>query len=241
MTSVTPSLPSGMRRADSGIVATGILMLAQLWLTHYQSPALITSATEGRPVTIPADPLREAFRRRAMGAVERMAREAAPEALIAAMAAVTDTGTLARAAADQAAGEALRRLDPLAAAIARGAEAKAALIKAAGGVLSAEAVGKFLGISRAAVDKRRAAGKLLALRIGGDWAYPTIQFHEDEVLPGIPVVLAGMTDASGWSVLSFLLADHAALGGRSPLAVLRAGDMPAITRLLGARDHDAFA
>jgi hypothetical protein len=176
-----------------------------------------------------------------MGAVERMAREASQEALVAAMAAATDTGTLARAAADQAAAEVLQRLDPLTAAIARGAEVKGQLAEAAGGLLSAEAVGKLLDISRAAVDKRRAAGKLLALRVRGDWAYPAIQFRDGEVLDGIPEVLAGMRETTGWSVLSFLLAEHDALGARTPIAALRAGDLPAVMRLLAAHDVDAFA
>ena len=113
-------------------------------------------------------PLREAFRRRALGAVERMAREASPEALSDALAAPSDTGTLARALAEQAAGDALRHLEPLAGAIARGAETRARLAEAAGGMLSADAAGRALGISRQAVDKRRAAGRLLAVRIRGD-------------------------------------------------------------------------
>jgi hypothetical protein len=192
-------------------------------------------------MTMAADPLREAFRRRALGAVERMAREASSETLAEALAAPTDTGTLARAAADQAASEALRRLDPLAGAIARGAEARTRLAEAAGGLLPAEAVGRLLGISRAAVDKRRNAGKLLALRIRGDWAYPAIQFGDGEVLEGIPEVLAGMADASPWSVLDFLLAPDEALDGRSPLAALRTGEFPAVRRLLAARAADAFA
>lgn len=185
------------------------------------------------------DPLREAFRRRAIGAVERMAREAAPEALVAALAAATDTGTLARATADQAASEALRRLDPLAGAIARGAEAKARLAEQAGGLLSAEAVGRMLGITRAAVDKRRATGKLLAVRVRSDWHYPACQFRDGEALPGIPGILAGLDEATGWSVLAFLLAEDDALGGRTPLALLRDNGIEAIRRLLAAREADA--
>jgi hypothetical protein len=186
------------------------------------------------------DPLREAFRQRALGAVERMAREASAEALIAAMAAPSDTGTLARATADQAAAEALRRLDPLAAAIARGAEARIRLSEDAGGLLSAEQVASLLGITRAAVDKRRSVGKALAVRVRGDWHYPACQFRDGDVLPGIPEVLAGMSDTSGWSVLDFLLAEDDALDGRAPLAWLRAGRPEPVLRLLRAREVDAY-
>ena len=186
------------------------------------------------------DPLREAFRRRAVGAVERMAREASPEALAEALAAPSDTGTVARALAEQAATEALKHLEPLAGAIARGAESRARLTRAAEGMHSAEAAGRLLGISRQAVDKRRAAGKLLAVRVRGDWHYPAAQFDNNEVLPGIEAVIAGMPEASPWSVLDFLLAPDEALGGRSPLAALRAGDLAPVRRLLAAREAEAF-
>lgn len=187
------------------------------------------------------DPLREAFRRRAVGAVERMAREASPEALAEALAAPSDTGAVARALAEQAAADALRRLEPLAGAIARGAAVRARLAEAAGGMLSAEDVGKALGISRQAVDKRRAAGKLLAVRIRGDWHYPSAQFRDGEVLHGIEEVLAGMGDASAWSVLDFLLTPDDALDGRPPLAALRTGDAAPVRRLLAACEVDAPA
>lgn len=187
------------------------------------------------------DPLREAFRRRAMGAVDRMVRESSAEMLVAALAAATDIGTLARATADQAAAEATRRLDPLAGAIARGAAAKADLADQAGGLLSAAAAGRLLGISRAAVDKRRGAGRLLALRIRSDWHYPACQFRGEEVLPGLAEVLAAMADASGWSILAFLLSPDDALAGQAPLDLLRQGDLPPLRRLLTARTADAFA
>ncbi len=193
------------------------------------------------PPAAAPDPLREAFRRRALGAVERMAREASPEALAEALAAPSDTGAVARALAEQAAADALRRLEPLAGAIARGANVRARLAEAAGGMLSADDAGRVLGITRQAVDKRRAAGKLLAVRVRGDWHYPAAQFLDGEALPGVEEVIAGMADASAWSVLDFLLAPDDALGGRSPLAVLRAGDVALVRRLLAAREADAPA
>ena len=191
--------------------------------------------------TLAPNPLREAFRRRAMGAVDRMAREASPEALTEALAAPTDSGSVARLLADDAAGEALRHLDPLAGAIARGAEVRAKLAEAAGGLLAADTVGRLLGITRQAVDKRRGAGRLLALRIRGDWHYPAAQFSTDgEVLDGIAELVAAMPEAGPWSVLDFLLAPDAALGGRSPLAAMHAGDLAGLRRLLAAREADSF-
>ena len=158
-----------------------------------------------------------------------------------ALAAPSDTGAVARALAEQAAADALRHLEPLAAAIARGAAVRAQLAEAAGGMLSADEAGKALSISRQAVDKRRTAGKLFAVRVRGDWHYPSAQFRDGEVLPGIEEVIAGMSDASPWSVLDFLLAPDDALDGRPPLAALRAGDVAAVRRLLAAREADAPA
>lgn len=158
-----------------------------------------------------------------------------------ALAAPSDTGTVARALAEQAATDALRRLEPLAGAIIRGVAVRARLAEAAGGMLSADDAAKALGISRQAVDKRRAAGKLLAVRVRGDWHYPSAQFRDGEVLPGVEEIINGMPDASAWSVLDFLLAPDDALDGRPPLAALRAGDVASVRRLLASREADAFA
>jgi hypothetical protein len=154
------------------------------------------------------------------------------------MAASTDTGTLARAAADQAVAEALHHLDPLAAAIARGAEVRVRLAERAGGLLSVEQVARLLGITRAAIDKRRALGKALAVRVRGDWHYPGCQFRDGEVIAGVPEVLAC---TSGWAALDFLLAEAEPLGGRTPLECLRAGDLAPVLRMLRAREADAFS
>lgn len=52
-------------------------------------------------------------------------------------------------------------------------------------LLSADDVGCLLSITRQAVDERRRAGALLAIRHGsGDWVYPTAQFHEKGTIPG---------------------------------------------------------
>lgn len=217
------------------------MAIQQRWLTLSQTVPSITKATKTAVSFQASDPLREAFRRRALGAIERMAREASPEVLAEALAAPSDTGAVARALAEQAAADALRRLEPLAGAIARGADVRAGLAEAAGGMLSADEAGKALGISRQAVDKRRTAGKLLAVRVRGDWHYPAAQFRDGGVLPGIEDVVAGMADASAWSVLDFLLAPDDALDGRPPLAALRAGDLAPVHRLLAARKADAFA
>jgi len=185
--------------------------------------------------------MRGSFEHRATRAIERIAREASLESLAAAMAAASDAGALARILDDMAVDDAARRIDPLVPAIARGGEIRAALIEAAGGMLSATQVAAMLGITRAAVDKRRQARRLLALRIRGDWAYPAAQFQDAATPEGLSDVLAAMADASPGSVLDMLLAADDALGGASRSAALRAGRLAEMRRLVAAQAQDSAA
>jgi len=167
-------------------------------------------------------PIRAAFLTRATNALRRIAANADEASLTAAVAAPTDEGALARAVADAApsAGP-LAELDPLAAAIARGAEQKLTLAKRAGGLLPVGEVAKILRISRQAVDKRRREGKLLAVPRGGDHAYPACQFAGDGVAPGLASVLAALGPERGWGALAFLVTpDGEQLGGLTPLEAL---------------------
>ncbi len=60
----------------------------------------------------------------------------------------------------------LKNVEPLAPAFIPGIEAKRRLIEDNGGALTAEQVAESFGITRQAVEKRRRAGKLLALTTG---------------------------------------------------------------------------
>lgn len=190
-------------------------------------------------IALPKEPLlREAFRRRALGMVERMASEAPAEVLADALAAPTDAGALARALTSAATADAVRALDPFAAAIARGVEAREALVRKAGGLLSAAEVARMLGITRQAVDKRRGGGKLLAVKVGGDWRYPAAQFGPGGATPaGLEEVIAS---DSPWGALSFLVSEDTVLEGRTPLQILRDGGIDIIRRMLAQRETDVY-
>ncbi len=194
---------------------------------------------------VSADPVRAAFQRRSMDALNRIAMQASTESLAEALAATTDIGTLARVLGDaEAVGSAVAELEPLAPLIARNAEHKMELLSAAGGSLSAEDVGLLLGITRQGVDKRRRAHGLLAFRQGGDWRYPRRQFDEPshEVVAGLPKVVQAFAEAGPWVTLDFLLAADDTLDGLSPLEVLRAGGWSdSIGRLLDVERGDGFA
>ncbi|HEY3719236.1 MAG TPA: DNA-binding protein [Roseiarcus sp.] len=201
------------------------------------------------PVTLgfelSAEPVRAAFQRRSLDALNRISAQASTESLTEALAAATDVGALARVLGDAGAiGSAIAELEPLAPLIARNAEHRLELLAAAGGALSADEVGSFLGITRQAVDKRRRANGLLALRQGGDWRYPRCQFAEPrhEVVAGLPKLLQGFSEAGPWVILDFLLAPDETLGGKSPLETLQAdGWTDSLERLVRIENGDGFA
>ncbi|GLS32612.1 hypothetical protein GCM10007937_43220 [Mesorhizobium albiziae] len=181
------------------------------------------------------------FLRRATSALERIAATASPKILSDALAAPTDAGSLARLLSrSDVIGAAVIELDPLVPALARNVEHRKLLIERAGGTLSAEDAGRLLGISRQAVDKRRRAGSLLAVREGSDWRYPACQFDETDVVAGIPEVVRAYTSAGPWMALDFLLAPDSVLGGRTPFEALRAGDRDSVLRILRSEATDGF-
>ncbi|SFL23070.1 hypothetical protein SAMN04488498_1688 [Mesorhizobium albiziae] len=190
---------------------------------------------------IRSDSLQAVFLRRATSALERIAATASPKILSDALAAPTDAGSLARLLSrSDVIGAAVIELDPLVPALARNVEHRKLLIERAGGTLSAEDAGRLLGISRQAVDKRRRAGSLLAVREGSDWRYPACQFDETDVVAGIPEVVRAYTSAGPWMALDFLLAPDSVLGGRTPFEALRAGDRDSVLRILRSEATDGF-
>jgi len=188
--------------------------------------------------------MREAFRRRAGQAIDQIAKSASVEVLAEALAASTDFGAVARALRDPAAFPAAVPLDPLADALARGVVERERLAAMAHGLLSAEEAGRILGgITRQAVDKRRRAGQLLAVRVANDWRYPAAQFGATgEVAERLADVLHALAELSPWAVLDFLLTNDDALGGLSPLAALRRGGRRAdeALRIARAQKADVF-
>ena len=184
---------------------------------------------------------RASFMRRTMGALQRMSAEMTDEMLLAALAAPSDLGTLARAIGDSRLVDPAMQIDPLAPAVARSLEHRKVLLGLAGPMMSSTQVAELLGLSRQAVDKRRAASRLFAFRMGSDWQYPAFQFDHGTVLPDLERVIASQEGADAWVVLDILLANDSALGGRSLLDALRQRDGQAVERALSQFVVDGFA
>ena len=162
---------------------------------------------------------------RAISAVLEFA--ALSEASVAnAAAAPTDLVVLLRALSSGELLDDLKRAEPLAPAFIRGIEAKRRLIDENGGALSADQVAENLGITRQAVDKRRRAGKLIGLTtVRHGYRYPAWQFSDSGTLPGLEDVLAVLAPHDEWMQTAFFVAQNPRLGYRTPIEMLKAGEL----------------
>lgn len=175
--------------------------------------------------------IKAAFAVRAQRAVtdlERLPLRVLKEAITA----PTDIDVIVRALqSPEALAETGLQRDPWHQARLRGIQASRELLASAGGGLSSAEVATLLGITRQAVDKRRQAGQLLALKLGRrGYLYPARQFTQTGVLPGWPGVLAVLQDHAPWAQLIFLMSPNSYLGGAVPLHKLMAGDTAAVLK-----------
>ena len=120
----------------------------------------------------------------------------------------------------------LEGAEPLAGVRLNGIAYRRDLLAREGGVVSARELADLLGITPQAVDKRRQAGKLLAIADGQRrYAYPVWQVRGGETLPGLAAVLGELTNMSALDKAHFMTSPDARLDGQMPLDVLRSGDI----------------
>lgn len=123
------------------------------------------------------------------------------------------------------------REEKLARAHIRGLGARQQLAEADGGSCSSEDVARMLQISKTAVLKRLAAGRLLAWREERLQAarFPRWQFDDHgHVLSGLEEVLKILNQderLDAWGKILFFLQEKPSLGGRRPLDLLREGKL----------------
>lgn len=166
------------------------------------------------------------FVTRALNAVRRLAETSTKDSLLEAASAVSDTMVLVEALDNPATLAMLGNDDPLAEARFRGLRAQHRLVNVEGGVCSAKQLGALLQLSRQAVDKRRKAGKLIALDLGRHgYGYPVWQIDHGSVLPGLDRVIAELGECDSWTQMAFMLSPNPWLGEETPLAELRRGEV----------------
>ncbi len=201
---------------------------------------------ESAPRREGTDDLVEAYLRRALRALARIAGAMPRHRLVEAIGAESDAEVLYRTLLEPAAiVDGIGDADPLAAARLRGARMRREQLKAEGGVLRAGQVAALLGISTQAVNKRRKAGALLGLDVGGTrFLYPAFQFTErGGVVPGLREVLRAFAAVEDpWMRANFLLTGDPRLGGRRPIDVLREdGDVEAVKAAAAAYGRQVAA
>jgi hypothetical protein len=114
--------------------------------------------------------------------------------------------------------------DPFIAAKFRGLKRKRQMLETAGGALTSEKAAEILGISRQAVDKRRASNQLLALTQGKrGYSYPNLQFEDGKTLIGLEEVLAELKKLDPWMQMVFFTSPNERLGDKTPLEGLKNG------------------
>jgi len=122
---------------------------------------------------------------------------------------------------------------PLVRARLRGVQARRGLLGAEGGAVSSGQAAELLGITPQAVDKRRRAGKLLALPVGRAYLYPVWQFDErgrGGVLAGLEEVLGSFGVEDAWMRASYFLRKNGRLDDKRPLDALRDGEIESVER-----------
>lgn len=132
--------------------------------------------------------------------------------------------------------------DPFIAAKFRGLKRKQQMLEAAGGALTSKQVAEILGISRQAVDKRRAANQLLGLTQGRrGYSYPTFQFQDGKTVSGLEEVLAQLKDLDPWMQMVFFTSPHERLQGKTPIEKLKKGPVSAVKAVAGGYGEQGAA
>ena len=138
----------------------------------------------------------------------------------------TDLGVLVRALSSHEILDELKSVEPLAPAFIRGLAAKNRLLNENGGTLSAEEVAQVLGMTRQAVEKRRSAGKLLAVTTGRHgYRYPAWQFTKSGVLSGLESVLIALAPHDAWMQATFFVSKNPRLNDKTPIDLLGCGEL----------------
>jgi len=117
---------------------------------------------------------------------------------------------------------------PRARAILRGVEIAKEDLRRSGGTFDLNAVRTLLnGVSRQRIDKRIEEGSLLALQGPSNVRrFPVIQFMEDgRLVEGLKEVQEALPSRNPWAVLNFLIHEDARLDGRTPIDLLKGGEV----------------
>lgn len=189
----------------------------------HQAPEAVEEAVE-RVRQVSNEPVRAVFMARVLNALTRLARDVEPRVLGNAASESSDYAVLANVLMQPQAIEALREDDPLAEARLAGLHSRELLLRAEGGVVTADQAARLLAITRQAVDRRRRTGKIIGLTPGRrGYLYPVWQFSAGGVLPGLEDALGALEVYGPWMQTAWFINPNSRLDGETPLAMLRRG------------------
>lgn len=177
-------------------------------------------------------PGKTAFVARAMNALATLADELDERSLANVAGTTSDYLVLVNALQQPEVAAIFKEDDPLLPARLRGLEARQQILEAEGGTMTVSEVAAMLGITRQAVEKRRKAGKLIALSLGKrGFAYPRWQFDaQGHVLAGLEETLCDVSERDGWTQAIFMLRPNTRLEYHRPLDELRQGNLAEVRR-----------
>ena len=134
----------------------------------------------------------------------------------------------------------LTKRDPLAKAKLRGLQLKQQLVEAEEGCAGSEEIAEMLGVSRQAINQRRQRGKLIGLSRGkGKYIYPLWQFTDTgKTIAGLETVLEQLSEVDPWMQLTFFLNPNSRLEDKTPLEVLRMGEVESVVKSAAAFAND---
>ena len=98
-------------------------------------------------------------------------------------------------------------------------------------ITSTEVVELIRCANRSTVKNRREAGKLIGLKNGRGYSYPTWQFDpegSEGVVEGLPEVIGAMDEVSDFAKLNWLSSPHAVFDGQTPIQKLKQGEVKAV-------------
>jgi hypothetical protein len=108
---------------------------------------------------------------------------------------------------------------------------KADLLRRADGTLSASQAARMLGTDVVTLQELAAESAVIALPLPNGTAYPACQFEIGGMVAGLAEVLRSMPIRSPWMRLEWLVTPDPALGGASPIEVLRRGNVTEVIQL----------
>ena len=108
----------------------------------------------------------------------------------------------------------------------RGLKARENMLNYQGSPWKSDLVADYLGITVQMVSRKRRSHKLLGVSFGKkEYLYPSWQFVNNGILPGMEIVLSVLKEQliPDWDKLCFFVCDDERLNGNSPVIALQTG------------------